>query len=81
MPGVQKATKRKIPKEDPELNAKRTRSFSEVDERILTENARRLQDQKKRSIYVSLQGNLNHVSDSMLKALHPDILVNRQRTY
>jgi len=54
------------------------RTLSEADEDILAENERRFHDQRKRSLYVALPGKLDKVSDSALKALHPDILnVNR----
>jgi hypothetical protein len=57
-------------------HAKRNRKVSEVDEKLFAENENRLQDQKKRTIYVGLQGKLHKVSDSAIKALHPDILVS-----
>jgi hypothetical protein len=52
------------------------RKVTQVDEKIMAENEDRLQDQKKRSIYVGLPNKLNRVSTSAIKSLHPDIVVS-----
>ncbi|KAI6174866.1 Nucleolin-like protein [Aphelenchoides bicaudatus] len=67
-------SKRKADQEIVKQFAKRSRKISEVDNAILAENEKRLQEQKKRTVYIALPGKLGQISDSVLKALHPDVL-------